>query len=61
MGSVMLHLIDICFLQCISLWQISQIQIFLGVIVGPGLVSTYPVFYEEQCQPFNGSAWQDCP
>ena len=24
--SIMLHLIDICFLPCICLWQISQIQ-----------------------------------
>ena len=38
------HLMDICFLTCICLWQISQIQTFLFKIVGPGLVSTSPAF-----------------
>ena len=38
--STLLHLIDICFLTCICLWQISQIQACLRVVVGPGLVST---------------------
>ena len=33
-----LHLMDICFLTCICLWQISQIQTFLFKVVGPGLV-----------------------
>ena len=42
--SIMLHLIDICFLTCICLWQISQIQPCLRVVVGPGLVSTSPAF-----------------
>ena len=36
--SILLHLIDICFLNCICLWQISQIQTCLCVVVGPGLV-----------------------
>ena len=35
---------DICFLTCICLWQISQIQSFLFKVVGPGLVSTSPAF-----------------
>ena len=35
---------DICFLTCICLWQISQIQTFLFRVVGPGLVSTSPAF-----------------
>ena len=35
---------DICFLTCICLWQISQIQTFLFKVVGPGLVSTSPAF-----------------
>ena len=38
--SILLHLIDICFLPCIFLWHISQIQTCLRVIVGPGFVST---------------------
>ena len=38
--SILLHLMDICFLTCICLWQISQIQTFLFKVVGPGLVST---------------------
>ena len=42
--SIMLHLMDICFLTCICLWQISQIQTFLFRVVGPGLVSTSPAF-----------------
>ena len=42
--SILLHLIDIGFLTCICLWQISQIQIFLFKVVGPGLVSTAPAF-----------------
>ena len=42
--SILLHLIDICFLTCICMWQISQIQTLLGVVVGPGFVSTSPAF-----------------
>ena len=42
--SFLLHLIDICILTCICLWQISQIQTCLRVVVGPGLVSTSPAF-----------------
>ena len=42
--SILLHLMDICFLTCICLWQISQIQTFLFKVVGHGLVSTSPVF-----------------
>ena len=35
---------DICFLLCICLWQISQIQTCLCVVVGPEFVSTSPAF-----------------
>ena len=42
--SILLHLIYICFLTCICMWQISQIQTCLRVVVGPGLVSTSPAF-----------------
>ena len=42
--SVLLHLIDICFLTCIYQWQISQIRTCLCVFVGPGFVSTSPAF-----------------
>ena len=42
--SVMLNIIDICFLPYICLWQISQIQTCLRVIVRPGILSTSPVF-----------------
>ena len=34
----------ICFISCICLWQISQIQTCLRVVVGPGFVSTLPGF-----------------
>ena len=43
--SILLHLMDICFLTCICLWQISQIQTFLFKVVGPS----------------SGSAWPACP
>ena len=42
--SILFHLIDICFLPCICMGQISQIQACLRVVVGPGLVSTSPAF-----------------
>ena len=42
--SILLHLMYICFLTCICLWQISQIQTCLFKVVGPGLVSTSPAF-----------------
>ena len=32
--SIILHLIDICFLPCICLWQILQIQTCVCVVVG---------------------------
>ena len=42
--SILLHLMDICFLTCICLWQISQIPTFLFRVVGHGLVSTSSAF-----------------
>ena len=42
--SILLQLVDICFLTCICLWQISQIQTFLFKVVRPGMVSTSPAF-----------------
>ena len=42
--SILLHLMDIYFLTCICLWQISQIQTCLFEVVGPGLVSTSLAF-----------------
>ena len=42
--SILLHLIDICFLMCIYLWHISQIQTCLCVGVEPVLFSTSPAF-----------------
>ena len=42
--SILLHLMDICFLTCFCLLQISQIQTSLYNVVGPGLVSTSPPF-----------------
>ena len=44
LGAPSVHSIDICFLTCICLWQISQIQTCLCVVIGPGLVSTSPAF-----------------
>ena len=65
--SILLHLMDICFLTCICLWQISQIQTFLFKVVGPGLVSTSPAFVSSsashpagpQC-PKNGKSGPHC-
>ena len=42
--SILSHGIDIYFLSCIYMWQISQIQTFLGVVVRPELISTSPAF-----------------
>ena len=36
--SIRLHLMDICFMTCICLWEISQIQTRLFKAVEPGLV-----------------------
>ena len=46
--SILLHLMDICFLTCMGLWQISQIQTRLLNVVRSGLASTSPAFFEEQ-------------
>ena len=42
--SMLFHLIDSCFLPCICLLKISQIQNCLCVFVGPGFVSISPAF-----------------
>ena len=47
--SILLHLIDICSLTCICLWQISQIQTFW---IGLDITR----FCEQQRQPSSGSA-----
>ena len=57
--SILLHLMDICSLTCICLWQISQIQTCLFKVVGPGLDITG--FCEQQRQPSSRSAWPTCP
>ena len=56
--SILLHLMDSCFLTCICLWQISQIQTCLFKVVGPGLISTSPAFVSSSA---SGSAWPACP
>ena len=65
--SILLHLIDICFLTCNCLWQISQIQTFLFKVVGPGLVSTSPAFVSSSAShpagphaPKNGKSGPHC-
>ena len=40
--TILLYLIDICFLLCICLLQISQTQTCLRMVVGPGFVSRLP-------------------
>ena len=58
--SILLHLMDICFLTCICLWQISQIQTFLFKVVGPWIGLDITRFCEQQRQPSSGSAWPAC-
>ena len=48
--SILLHCMDICFLTCICLLQISQIQTRLFNVVGPGLVSTSPAFVKSSAK-----------
>ena len=49
---------DICFLTCTCLWQISQIQTFLFRVVGPGLVSTSPAFVNNRASlPAGPHGW----
>ena len=55
--SIMLHLFDICFRTYICLWEILQIQTFLGVVVVHGLVFDITCFYGERFQPSSESAW----
>ena len=59
--SILLHLIDICFLMCICLWHVSQIQTYLRVVVGPGLVSTSPAFMRISVRHPAGPGWLACP
>ena len=58
--SILLCLIDICFLPCIYLWQISRIQTCLCVVVGPEFVSTSPALMRSSAS-HPGSAWPNCP
>ena len=62
--SILLHHMDICFLTCICLWQISQIQTCLFKVVGPGLVSTSPAFVSSSAShpagPKNGKSGSHC-
>ena len=59
--SILLHLMDICFLSCICLWQISQIQTCLFKVVGPGLVLTSPAFVSSSAShPASPHGWH-CP
>ena len=47
--TILVYLINICFLPC--LWQISQIQTCLCVVVGPGFVSTSSAFMSSASHP----------
>ena len=62
--SILFHLMDICFMACICLWQISQIQTRLFKVVGPGLVSTLPAFVSSSTShpacPKNGKSGPHC-
>ena len=56
--SILLHLINICFLPCICLWQMSKIQTCLCVVVGTGFVSTSPAFIRSSASHLAGSHGQ---
>ena len=62
--SILLHPIDIFFLRCICLWQISQIQTCFALVVGPGLVSTSLVSAIQRVRmaglPKNGQSGTHC-
>ena len=56
--SILLHLMDIYFLTCICLWQISQIQTCLFKVVRPGLVSTSHAFVSSSAShPVGSHGW----
>ena len=61
--SILLHLMDIFFLTCICLRQISQIQTFMFKVVRPGLVSTSPAYVSSSAShpagPHDGHAPQN--
>ena len=59
--SILLHLMDICFLTCICFRQISQIQTFLFKVVGPGLVSTSPAFVSNSASHPTGPHGRHAP
>ena len=44
--SILFHLVDICFIPCIYVWQILKIQTCLSGVVGPG--STWPACTKQQ-------------
>ena len=56
--SILLHIIDICFLPYICLWQISQIQTCLRVVVRSGFVSILPAFMRSSdSHPAGSHGW----
>ena len=56
--SILLLLMDICFLTCICSWQISQIQTRLCDVVGPGFVSTSTAFMRSRAShPAGQHGW----
>ena len=56
--SILLHLIDFCLLTCICMWQISQIQTFLCVVVRLGLISTSTAFMRSSASlPAGPNGW----
>ena len=51
-----------CFITCLCLWQISQIQTCFCVVVGPGFVSTSPALYGAVLvKSSSGSTWPAFP
>ena len=50
--SILLLLMDICFLTCVCLWQLLQIPTCLCEVVGPGFVSIASAFMRSSaCHP----------
>ena len=59
--SLFLHLMDICFLTCIGLYQISQIHTRVCDVCRAWICLDITCFYEKQCHTSIWSAWTTCP
>ena len=59
--SILLHIMDICFLPCNYLWQISQIHTFFVCGCRTWICFDITRFYEERRQLASWFVWPACP